>query len=265
MFIDLNDTIYVAARGKRQIIIWPKTNVTYKAMRISSEPARGITVGSNGEIYVDNMNNTDVWVQNSSQRVVAMITTSSCFALFIDIKENLYCSVYDNKFVIKKSFMDSADITTIVADSRIPNGTAIRLERPTGIFVDFQLNIYVADPFKNRILRYSKNNLTAVVVAGTGAPNTIDLTHPTGVYLDADGYLFISDQQAHRIVGSGPLGFRCIVGCQRRNGSDSNQLHSLFSFAFDSYGNLFVCDTENHRIQRFELMRNSCRKFDRQE
>ena len=64
--------------------------------------------------------------------------------------------------------------------------------------------------------------MSGTVVVGSGASRTIDLQCPSGIVLDADGYLFISDYSNHRIVGSGPSGFRCLVGCSGMNGSAAN-------------------------------------------
>lgn len=81
--------------------------------------------------------------------------------------------------------------------------------------------------------------------------------------IDADGYLFIADSMNNRIVGSGPNGYQCIVGCSGMSGNASNQLDGPRNLAFDSNGNLFVVDTFNNRIQKFMLATNSCGKYGR--
>ena len=60
----------------------------------------------------------------------------------------------------------------------------------------------------------------------------------------------------NRIVGSGPNGFRCLVGCSGY-GSASNQLYNPITLSFDSYGNMFVTDCWNSRIEKFILTNNS--------
>ena len=65
----------------------------------------------------------------------------------------------------------------------------------------------------------------------------------------------------HRIIGSGPDGFRCVVGCSGISGSASDQLNYPQNLAFDSFGNLFVVDKNNGRIQQFLLVTNSCSKY----
>ena len=74
------------------------------------------------------------------------------------------------------------------------------------------------------------------------------------------GYLFIVDQNNHRIVGAGPTGYQCIVGCSGQNGSASFQLLFPSYSAFDVDGNLFVTDASNGRIQEFMLGSNTCSK-----
>ena len=85
---------------------------------------------------------------------------------------------------------------------------------------------------------------------------------PTGVFVDGDGYLFIVDTSNNRIIGSGLYGFRCIVGCSAASaGLPPTQLNGPRTLGFDSYGNIFVSDRNNQRIQKFILMTNSCGEF----
>jgi sugar lactone lactonase YvrE len=120
----------------------------------------------------------------------------------------------------------------------------------------------VADRDNNRIQLFQLGQLNGITVAGSGSsPATITLNGPIGIVLDAAKYLFIVDHFNDRIVGSGPTGFRCVVGCSGLKGSASNQLVGPWSLSFDSYGNMFVTDQSNHRIQKFILSRYTCSKF----
>jgi hypothetical protein len=80
-------------------------------------------------------------------------------------------------------------------------------------------------------------------------------------FWNAHKYLFIVDFENNRIVGSGPNGWRCLVGCYEP-GSRSNQLSLPFAVSFDRSGNMYVTDYGNHRIQKFELLKDSSGKFD---
>ena len=156
--------------------------------------------------------------------------------------------------------MDPTNETTVVAGNGTVGSALNQLHTPRGLFVDHNLNLYVADCDNNRVLRFPRDEVNGVVLAGSGAPGTIDLRGPMSIVLDADGYLFIVEFNNHRIVGSGPNGFRCLVGCSGVSGAAANRLHNPWSLSFDRYGNLFVADYHNSRIQRFSLARNSCRK-----
>ncbi|CAF4412689.1 unnamed protein product, partial [Adineta steineri] len=128
------------------------------------------------------------------------------------------------------------------------------LNTPCGIFVDNNLNLYVADTLNNRIQKFASGQLNGTTVP-TG---NITLYWPTGINLDFDGYLFIVDQGNNRVIGSGPYGYRCIAACSGSYGSSSTQLYYPYSLSFDSYGNMFVSDIFNNRIQKFFLVTNGC-------
>jgi sugar lactone lactonase YvrE len=132
---------------------------------------------------------------------------------------------------------------------------------PQGIFVNTTFYLYVADCSNNRVQRFPPGQNNAVTVAGQGFSGSFSLDCPTDVILDADNYLFIVDSNNHRIIGSGPSGFRCVVGCTGTNGAASNQLLYPQSLAFDSFGNLFVVDKYNNRIQKFLFDDSSCSKY----
>jgi hypothetical protein len=119
-------------------------------------------------------------------------------------------------------------------------------------------DLYVADCRNHRVQLFQSGESNGITVAGSTSPNpTIKLDCPTGIVLDAEKYLFIVDSLNHRIVGSGLNGFRCLVGCYGM-GSESNQLKFPFSFSFDRFGNMFVADNWNFRIQKFEYLEKSC-------
>ena len=148
-----------------------------------------------------------------------MYVNSSCYGLFIDVTETLYCSVHDNHQVVKRSLNDNWNLPTTVAGTGIAGSTSSMLNGPCGIFVDINIDLYVAECGNHRIQLFRSGQLNGITVAGNGSINiTITLRCPTSIVLDADGYLFIVDNNNHRIIGSGLHGFRCIVGCSGGGG-----------------------------------------------
>ena len=134
------------------------------------------------------------------------------------------------------------------------------LHNPRGIFVDINFDLYVADCSNNRVQLFQLGQSNALTVAGSTAPGTITLSCPIAIVLDADKYLFIVDAGYNRVVGSGPNGFRCVVGCSG-GGAAANQLNNPWSLSFDSYGNLYVADQGNSRIQKFIVLNKTLGKF----
>jgi len=194
---------------------------------------------------------------NANISVNVMFVGDDCFSLFVDINNNLYCSMQYSHKVISKSLNISTNTSIIVAGNGSYGQASNMLYAPRGIFVDINFDLYVADYSNDRIQLFQQGTLNGITVAGSGSSTiTISLYRPTGIILDADKYLYIIEYGSHRIVGQGPTGFRCLVGCNG-GGSASNQLTYPYSLAFDIYGNLFVADTNNNRIQKFVLSSNS--------
>jgi tripartite motif-containing protein 71 len=264
IFINTNNTLYVSAESLNQIIALSEgSNTVTQNIYFGLSSPSGIFVTNNGDIYVDNgdvNHRVDKWASSATNSVVVMNVTSRCQSLFVDINDTLYCSNDQENKVVKVSLNGDPSTATIAAGNGTVGSSTNMLYWPNGIFVDLQFNLYVADFGNNRIQFFQPNQLNATTVAGNGAPGTITLSGPLDIVLDADGYLFIVDFGNNRVVGSGPNGFRCTVGCTTMGGFSSNQLNSPHSLSFDSYGNLFIADTSNSRIQKFLLATNSCGK-----
>ena len=154
--------------------------------------------------------------------------------------------------------------STLAAGTGTSGSAPNQLASPLGIFVDDNFDLYVADCGNNRVQLFSSGQQNGKTMAGGGSSDgTITLNCPSGAVLDADKYLFIVDQYNHRVVGSGPNGFRCIVGCDGGGGAQSNQLSYPYTLGFDRDGNIFASDLNNHRIQKFLLSIDSCGKRER--
>jgi sugar lactone lactonase YvrE len=218
-----------------------------------------------GDVYIDNepKGRVDKWPMNANDGVPVMYFTGGwCSGLFVDIDNQLYCSIRDLHRVIKSSRTGDANISTIVAGTGLNGSTSDRLHAPHGIFLDIRFNLYVADCGNDRVQLFAAGQRNATTVAGNETRNPISLSCPTGVVLDGDGYLFIVDSGNNRIVGSGPDGFRCVVGCSRCCSSSSDHLCKPASMAFDTFGNIYVADGMNSRIQMFAQETKSCGEYE---
>ncbi|CAF1435106.1 unnamed protein product [Adineta steineri] len=226
-----------------------------------TEP-NSLFVTSNGDIYIDDgekNGRVQKWIAKTNTLVTVMNVNSSCDGLFVDMNDTLYCSMSKHHQVVKRSLNDP-----VINSNRVAAGTgkygskSNQLNGPRGIFVDVNLDLYVADCYNDRVQLFQSGESNGITVAGSTSLNpAIKLLCPRGIILDAEKYLFIVDSNNHRIVGSSLDGFRCLVGCHGQ-GSQSNQLYNPFSFSFDHSGNIFVTDVSNGRIQKFNYMKKSC-------
>ncbi|CAF3111387.1 unnamed protein product, partial [Rotaria sp. Silwood2] len=121
----------------------------------------------------------------------------------------------DDEQVVKRSLNDPLiNSNRVAAGLTNPGRNSNELYGPHGIFVDVNLDLYVADGRNNRVQLFKSGESNGITVAGYTSLNpTITLDSPSGIILDAEKYLFIVDQFNSRIVGSGLNGFRCLVGC----------------------------------------------------
>jgi trimeric autotransporter adhesin len=134
---------------------------------------------------------------------------------------------------------------------------------PQGAVADLAGNTYVADTGGNRVIMVDlAGNIHTVAGTGTagdaGAGNTSwgELNGPTGLALDSAGNLYIADTQNHRIrmltpggaistiAGAGTAGFSGDGGA-----AVAAELNAPSGVAVDTSGNIYVADTQNHRVR----------------
>ncbi|CAF0987415.1 unnamed protein product [Adineta steineri] len=260
IFVNTNNTIYVANRENNTVIIWQEESINpTKIISGNFTSPNSLFVTSNGDIYIDDgekNGRVQKWSVETSTFVTVMNVNSSCSGLFVDINDTLYCSMFQQHQILKRSLNDP-----VMTSNRVTAGTGIKgiasdqLGGPRGIFVDVNWNLYVADYENNRVQLFQSGDSDGMTVAGSTSLNpTITLNRP-----NAEKYLFILDTGNNRIVGSSLNGFRCLVGCNGE-GSQSNQLNLPYSFSFDPSGNMYVTDSNNRRIQKFKYLKRDCDK-----
>ncbi|CAF1021685.1 unnamed protein product [Adineta steineri] len=256
IFIDTNNSIYVADEQKNQIFIWVNNSILpTKIISYNIYSLYSVFVTNNGDIFVDTSGGVEKWTLYSNTGTPVTNFGSSCLGLFVDINDTLYCSLSSFNMVLKKWLGSSTAPLETAAGTGF---SSAMLSNPRGIFVDINFNLYVADSGNDRVQLFQSKQSNGITVAGSTSINTtIALSSPTGVVLDGDGFLFIVDTGNNRIVRSTSNGFHCIIGCNGSH-SASNQLSNPQQMAFDSYGNIYVTDSGNNRIQKFLLSTNSC-------
>ena len=206
----------------------------------NSSPPEGLTlIGQYGQ-------GSDLNQLNYAASLIAVILPSP----------SLYISDNKNHRVLLWN-AETNDMRVVAGRSGSFGVDATRLYFPMGIALDRRANaLYIADRFNSRIQKYNLiDPMSGTTVAGWSL-----LNNPYAVQLDPSGeYMFIADTLNHRILlwRNGDLQGRVIAG----NGTSGNsvvQLNSPSQIRFDTNQNLYVVDTNNCRIQRYDLISDGC-------
>jgi len=140
------------------------------------------------------------------------------------------------------------------------------LSGPSGLALDAEGALYIADTFSGRIRKIDLATRTISTVAGDGTayryqgmPNefSTSLSRPAGIALAADGTLYITDSDHHLIRKWNPK--TKIITAIAGNGTaqfagdggpaQACSLNYPFGVAVDQAGHLYIADTFNHRIR----------------
>ena len=260
IFVDSDDSVYFADYHNNQIVVWYYSNAS--AQLIPSGKIweySTLFVTANKDVYLENgteAGRVDKWPRNGTGGSSVARFNSSCYGIFIDLNNTLYCSMFAQNQVASVSLANNSSIPIVVAGTG--GSPPYQLSMPWGIFVDINFDLYVADASNNRIQRFRSGELNGTTVAGQGFPYGLWLNYPTDVVLDSNGDVYIADNSNYRIVRAGTSNFQCIAGCGGSPGSTASQLKKAYSLRFDSQGNIYVADEYNARIQKFMVLRNSC-------
>jgi hypothetical protein len=192
------------------------------------------------------------------------------YGVDVDNAGNLYIADSSNHRIRK---VTAAGIISTVAGSADggyfggDGGPAIsaQLSGPFSVTVDAAGGFYIADTENHRVRRVTPAGIISTVAGGTisefggdgGAATLARLYKPTGLAADAIGDLFIADTINCRIrkvtvggvistvAGRGGYGFSGDGGP-----AISAQLRAPLGIAVDAIGNIYIADTENHRIRK---------------
>ena len=249
--------MYVADSNNKRVLVRRKDSFTVTKTTFNSFSPISIFVTIDGNVFAGfDRGSVEKWTSTKTGSVVVMTFSSRCSGLFIDIDNNLYCSMSNENHVVKRSLDVNVTMSTMVAGTGIRGSTSDTLDFPHGIFIDVNFNLYVADYWNNRVQLFKVGQSNGTTVAGSAGMFRVTLHRPTSVFLDANNNLFVVDSESHRIIRASLSGFNCVMGCSGVSGEASNQLFSPTTAAFDSFGNILVADSENRRVQKFILMTN---------
>jgi len=265
-------------------IITAQTVSTLTPKSVSFHTPQAITLDALGNMYVADTNNNKIR-KITAAGVVSTLAGSGSFGsangigtvasfnfptgIAVDASGNVYVAdSFNNK--IRK--ITSAGIVSTLAGS-ITNasgnldgtGTAASFNSPKGVAVDASGNVYVADSFNHKIRKITPAGLVSTF-AGSGSNGSADGTgilatfsSPTGLAIDTSGNVYVADKGNDEIRKITPLGVVTTLagaaGFQPFPGSaDGIGIAARFNYPFgvavDASGNVYVADTDNHKIRK---------------
>jgi sugar lactone lactonase YvrE len=174
------------------------------------------------------------------------------------------------------AFLPGGSISTVAGSGPNDTGgftgdgsaaTEAQLNRPGGFFVTLSGDIYLSDTANHRIRRITAatgvietiaGNGTETFSAETGPAISADIPSPGGIFVDAAGNVFVaSSNRVIKIDTNGTISTVAGNGNTDTFHGDGGPATaaSLFfpsSIVVDATGNIFICDTNNHRIRRVD-------------
>ena len=183
--------------------------------------------------------------------------------VFVDAAGDIYIVERDNHTI---RFVDlSANwISTMAGDGTAGSGTAgdggpatdARFDTPWGVCLDTSGEVIVGDTQNRRIRHFYPGG----TIDSYDMPETPDgPSQPNGIALDSNGNLYIADMLNDRILKADPSGNFITVagtgvgGFSGDNGPAINaMLNSPYDVAVDSAGNLYISDSNNHRVRKVD-------------
>ncbi len=194
-------------------------------------------------------------------------------ALAVDDAGNIYIAdTYNHR--VRRLDIISGIITTVAGNGQDGFGgddgpaTDASLSEPSGIAIDSNGDIYIADLMNHKIRKVDVSTGVITTVAGSGNGSFsgdngpaiyAGLAGPSGVAVDKEGNIFIADTFNNRIrmIDKGTGFISTVAGDENRfrvgeKESTEKSLSRPYAIAIDSKGDIYTTDSDNHMIRKID-------------
>ncbi len=269
MYIDDNQTIYVADALNHRIVEWKSDAINGQIVAGGNgrgnrydqlnHPTKMIVDKENDSLIICDRGNRRIvrWPRRNGRSGEILISNIDCWDLIMDNDGYLYVSDIE-KHEVRRWKMGETNGTTVAGG----NGKGSRFDQfnhLTYIFIDEDHSVYVSDTDNHRVMKWIKGAKEGIVVAGgQGQENGLrQLPYPNGIIIDQLGSVYVADGGNHRVT-------RWLKGAQEGTivvggngpGEQPNQFKFPIDLSFDRQNNLYVVDVGNHRVQKFDINLN---------
>jgi sugar lactone lactonase YvrE len=215
------------------------------------------------------------FVSNSANPTASTFSTPHFIVL--DSQGDLWVSDGGNDRVLefKTPFVIGENASVVLGQSdftswQVLNGTNPKsLWHPQGLVFDSQGNLWVADGGSNRVLEFMppfRTGQEPSLVLGhkdftsdeqTSPPSKSSTYYPEGITFDPDGNLWVADTSGRLLEFKPPFSdgkdaSLVLQNLSNAGGITSSTVSAPFGITFDKTGNLWVADSGNYRLLRFD-------------
>ena len=256
--------------GTSDSIVLAGSNGDGNAANQFSDPW-GVFVDASGNLYVsDYVNNriqkfppgstsatNAVTVAGGNGQGAAANQLNMPYGVFVDLNGNMYVADAGNNRIMK--YKPGSTTGVVVAGGNGMGSAANQLNNPFGVWVDNNGYIYVADGANNRIQKFPPGSTSATngvtVAGGNGMGSALNqFTITNNVFVDPTGNVYVTDDNNRILMfpaGSTSSTNGVVIAGNNGRGSAPNQFSHPSGVFTDSYGNLYVGDEGNQRVQKF--------------
>jgi uncharacterized protein (TIGR03437 family) len=267
--VDAAGNVYVADSGNRRVVIREALTGTVGTLMLNLDSARDVALDGRGGLYVADgrrlkrlAGGTSVVIAgdgtfgyrgDGGPAVEAQLNHPTGLAVGWD--GSIYIADERNHRVRKLS-ADSAIAAWAGTGSAGPlldgrPAAETPLDSPTGISFDNSGLVWIAESRSDRVRRVTPGGIVTSILASPA------FRGPSSALTDGNGVLYVADTGNHRVRRILPGGATETVAGTGTAGLAGDggpalaaQLDTPRGLAFDAAGNLYIADSNNHRIRR---------------